>query len=71
MLFLESEKLFLQNTAMKIAELIYDWRIIERLTLKQAAEQIGIPFQTLHRIEQGSKTEGRTLAVLLRWLLEE
>jgi len=56
---------------MKLSELIYDWRILERLTLRQAAEQIGIPFQTLHRIESGKPMEGRTLAVILNWLMSE
>lgn len=47
------------------------WRKSQKITLQNAAEEIGVPFQTLSRIERGAAAiEGKTLAKILAWLLQ-
>lgn len=41
------------------------------LNLRTAAKQMGISAATLLRIEQGRGMDGRTLAKILAWLMEE
>ena len=57
------------NTNMKIPTLIRAWRKSNKHTLKQVALDIGIPLPTLCRIEQGKPMDGRTLLLVLRWML--
>jgi hypothetical protein len=40
------------------------------MTVREAAERIGIPWSTYARVEKGHPTSGETLAVILRWMLE-
>lgn len=53
---------------MEIGNVLSNWRAVEKLTLKGAAEKIGLPFQTLHRIEGGGQIDGRTLLKLVHFL---
>lgn len=54
---------------MKLGEVLRRWRRMSDLTVREAADQIGVPFATLSRVEQGEQMEGRTLAKILCWLL--
>ena len=54
---------------MKIGELIKAWRWREEISIREAAEQIGISHATLSRIERGHPMTGEHLAILLRWAL--
>ena len=54
---------------MKIPVMIRAWRKSNKLTLEQVALDIGIPLPTLCRIEQGKAMDGRTLLLVLRWML--
>ena len=57
---------------MRIGKFMRIWRKSQRVTLQNAAEEIGVPFQTLSRIERGAVAiEGKTLAKILAWLLEK
>lgn len=55
---------------MRIGTVLNLWRAGGDLTLKKAAEELGIPFQTLWRIENGSPIDGKTMNKLLRYLFD-
>lgn len=59
------------HVGMRIATLLKAWRHHEEMSVRQAAECLGIPPSTLQRVEQGHTLSGETLAVVLRWLLAE
>jgi hypothetical protein len=50
--------------------LLRAWRHHEEMTVREAAEHVGIPYSTYQRIEKGYAMSGETLAVILRWMLE-
>jgi transcriptional regulator with XRE-family HTH domain len=54
----------------RIAELLTAWRHHHQLSIRGAAERIGIPPSTLARIEKDGTMSSETLAVILRWQLE-
>jgi transcriptional regulator with XRE-family HTH domain len=56
---------------MKIAEVLWAWRHHEGMSVRQAAEHIGIPSSTYARIEKGYPMNGEALAVIWRWMLSE
>lgn len=56
---------------MRIGQIIRSWRIHEELTVRQVAARIGCLPSTLCRIEHGEQCDSRTLAAVLRWLMEE
>jgi len=56
---------------MKIAELLEAWRHHEHMSIREAAERVGISSSTYHRVEHGNPVQGETLAAILRWLLAE
>lgn len=45
------------------------WRVMEELTIRQAAKQIGISAATLMRIEHGRNFDAATLAKILQWMM--
>jgi len=55
---------------MRIAELLRGWRHHEEMSVREAAERVGIPPSTYQRVEKGYPMSGETLDVVLRWLLE-
>lgn len=55
---------------MRIADLLRAWRHHEHMSVREAAERVGIPSSTYARIEKGYPPSGETLAVILRWMLE-
>jgi len=63
--------LFLYDAPMNIGNVLRNWRLLEKMTLQQAAERIGIPWSTYQRVEKGHPMSGETLAVILRWMLAE
>jgi hypothetical protein len=40
------------------------------MSIREAAERVGIPWTTYQRVEQGHPMSGKTLALILRWMLE-
>lgn len=56
---------------MKIAEVLWAWRHHEGMSVRQAAEHIGILSSTYARIEKGYPMNGEALAVIWRWMLSE
>jgi transcriptional regulator with XRE-family HTH domain len=55
---------------MRIGQLLACWRSVTQSNIRDAAKRIGISYSTLSRIENGEEPNGRTLAALLRWALE-
>jgi transcriptional regulator with XRE-family HTH domain len=55
---------------MRVAELLTAWRHHEHLSVREAAERIGIPPSTYAGIEKGRAMGSETLAVIWRWMLE-
>ena len=55
---------------MRIAELLKAWRHREEMSVREAADRIGIPWSTYARVEKGYPMSGQTLAVILCWMLE-
>jgi len=55
----------------RIANLLKAWRHHEELSIREAAERIGIPASTLAGIEGGRSMSADTLAVIWRWTMEK
>jgi transcriptional regulator with XRE-family HTH domain len=56
---------------MKIGDLIRTWRVLEKMTLRGMADEIGLAVETYRRVERGDELQGRTLAKVIRWMLED
>jgi DNA-binding Xre family transcriptional regulator len=41
------------------------------MTLRDAAQRVGIPWSTFSRIEKGYPIQGETLAIVCKWMLSE
>jgi transcriptional regulator with XRE-family HTH domain len=55
---------------MRIGKIMRHWRKSQKVTLQNAAEEIGVSLPTLSRVERGAVAmEGKTLAKILAWLL--
>jgi transcriptional regulator with XRE-family HTH domain len=55
---------------MNVAKVIRGWRSDERLSLRQAADCIGIDYNALWRLEKGESVNQGTLITIWRWLLQ-
>jgi DNA-binding XRE family transcriptional regulator len=55
---------------MNLAHIIRSWRCHKELTLDEAAQQIGIDRNALHRLERGKAINQAAYARVLGWLLE-
>ena len=53
-----------------LGRLIANWRWVEKLTAREAAEMIGLTPSTYSRLERGYSVDGGTLAIVLMWLLQ-
>ena len=56
---------------MKICKLLFIYRNIHKITVRELGQIIGVSGSTISRIENGETCDGKTLALILRWLLEE
>lgn len=54
---------------MRLGEVLYWWRTIMRITIRDMAAELGISAATLSRIENGQEMDGTTLAKILTWLM--
>jgi transcriptional regulator with XRE-family HTH domain len=54
---------------MRLGQLILNWRIMERWSLRDAAKEIGVSYTTLSRVERGEAMDGVTLAAILKWIV--
>ena len=55
---------------MKLGDILRRWRRSADLSTREAAAEIGLSVATLNRIERGMAFDGKTLAVILRWLMK-
>lgn len=53
---------------MRVADLLINWRFINKLTQRDAALQIGISASSLCRVEKGSTPDGETVVKLVAWM---
>lgn len=58
----------LANLLDGLGPLAYKTRTARGLSLRAAADAIGISFATLHRIEQGDGAQLASAVLILRWL---
>jgi len=56
---------------MRLGEVLRKWRRAADIGIREAAEQVGISASTMSRIERGEAMDGKTLAKVLMWLVEE
>jgi len=56
---------------MRLGEVIRKFRVMSELSQRDLAKQIGLNVSTLCRIENGEGMDGKTLAKVLLWLMEE
>ena len=55
---------------MRLASILKAWRHREEMSVREAAERLGLSSSTYARIEKGEAMSGETLVHLLRWLME-
>lgn len=54
---------------MRLGEIIKKYRVNKDQTVRELAEEIGIPFPTLSRIENGAEViESKALVPIIQWL---
>lgn len=58
------------NGATRLAQMLYLWRTVNRLSLREAASQIGTTCPTLMRIEHGHMCDIETWMKLEQWFFE-
>ncbi len=55
---------------MRIGEVLRDWRLMNRLTVREVAKLIGIKSaSTLCRLENGKACDAETLGRIIAWLM--
>lgn len=55
---------------MNIGEVLKDWRLMEKMPLREAASRLGLSVPTLQRIENGKEMERKTMLRLIVFLFE-
>ena len=56
---------------MRIADLIRAWRKDEELSIREAADRIGVDRGALYRLEKGESVNQATILQVLRWAFGE
>lgn len=55
---------------MRIGDVLRDWRLMNRFTVREVAKLIGIKsVSTLCRLENGKACDAETLAKIIAWLM--
>lgn len=54
---------------MRLGEILWLWRRVSNITLRNLADEIGTSAATLSRIEHGEEMDGTTLAKILTWMM--
>jgi transcriptional regulator with XRE-family HTH domain len=55
---------------LRIASLLKAWRHRHEMSVREAAERLGVPASTYAGIEKGRAMSSHTLAHILRWMME-
>ena len=53
---------------MRLNVLIANWRWVNKITVREAAWEIGVNASTICRVEAGEKMDGVTLAKIIVWM---
>jgi len=53
---------------MNIGDVLKNWRLMEKMTLREACKRVGVSHPTLQRIEQGKSVDGATMWKILAFL---
>lgn len=53
---------------MRLGEVLWRYRLGKRQSIRSLAQEIGIPFATLARVERGQNCDASTLVMLMDWL---
>lgn len=56
---------------MRIGMLLKKWRLVNELSIRQVAEEVGIGAATLYKIETGKPIDATTQLKLFNWLFAE
>lgn len=54
---------------MPLARMVVQWRVTERLTLRDAGEKIGIGYNSLRAFERGELINAETFSKILTWAI--
>jgi transcriptional regulator with XRE-family HTH domain len=54
-----------------LAEMLYARRVMSRLTMREAAREMGTSSATYCRIEQGHICDAETLIKIISWMMKE
>ncbi|WP_348265279.1 helix-turn-helix transcriptional regulator [Telmatobacter sp. DSM 110680] len=57
------------SIGMMVSELLRAWRHHEEMSVRDAADRIGIPWSTYARVEKGYPMSGETWTAILLWML--
>lgn len=60
-----------QKERMNLNRVLREWRYAARITVRQAAREIGLSPATLNRFERGENCDSGTMASIFRWLLAD
>lgn len=52
---------------MPLARMVAQWRVTERLTLREAADKLGICYNALRRFERGELINADTFSKIIQW----
>jgi hypothetical protein len=64
-------KILVYTEGMRLHELFSSWRHERRLTIHEAAAELGLTWDTYRRMEHGAAISGETLAIVLKWILSD
>jgi DNA-binding XRE family transcriptional regulator len=53
-----------------LSEVLHQWRWASKLGTREAAKRIGISNSTYSRMERGYPCDGKTLAIIIAWLVK-
>lgn len=56
---------------MKLGKVLDDYAYANRLSVRQLADEIGIPAATAHRLRHGENVDSVTVGKVLAWLFSE
>ena len=59
------------HRGMRLSSVLKKYRAMSEKSVRDMAQEIGISFATLSRIERGEGMDGTTLSKILTWLMEE
>ena len=54
---------------LNLSDVLKQWRYGARLSVREAAERIGVNYSTLSRLENGEDPGGESIVRIVRWLL--